>query len=49
MRPYRVPIIRIPVRQQIPPPKLSMETTEKKTRDYNTYNFRAVSNVNNQK
>jgi hypothetical protein len=30
MRPYRVPIIRIPVRQQIPPPKLSMETTEKR-------------------
>jgi hypothetical protein len=30
MRPYRVPIIRIPVRQQIPPPKLSFDDTEKK-------------------
>ena len=30
MRPYRLPIIRIPVRQQIPPPKLSMETIEKR-------------------
>jgi hypothetical protein len=30
MRPYRVPIIRIPIRQQIPAPKLSMESTEKR-------------------
>lgn len=30
MRPYRLPIIRIPVRQQIPAPKLSMESTEKR-------------------
>jgi len=30
MRPYRVPIIRIPIRQQIPPSKLSMESSDKK-------------------
>jgi hypothetical protein len=28
MRPYRIPIIRIPVRQQIPTPRLSFETVE---------------------
>jgi hypothetical protein len=30
MRPYRLPIIRIPIRQQIPPSKLSMEPIEKR-------------------
>ena len=30
MPPYRLPIIRIPIRHQIPPSKLSMETTEKR-------------------
>jgi hypothetical protein len=30
MRPYRIPIIRIPIRQQIPSPKLSFDDTEKK-------------------
>ena len=30
MRPYRLPVIRIPIRHQIPPSKLSMETIEKR-------------------
>jgi hypothetical protein len=30
MRPYRLPIIRIPIRQQIPASKLSFDDTEKK-------------------
>jgi hypothetical protein len=30
MRPYRLPIIRIPIRQQIPAPKLSFDDTEKR-------------------
>jgi len=30
MRPYRLPIIRIPIRQQIPSPKLFFDDTEKR-------------------
>jgi hypothetical protein len=30
MRPYRLPIIRIPIRQQIPATRISFDDTEKK-------------------
>lgn len=46
MPPYRLPIIRVPIRPQIPAPKLSMEPVEKKQEiTIPTYNphLRAVS------
>jgi hypothetical protein len=46
MPPYRLPVIRIPIRPQIPTPKLSMESEEKKqeiTIPTYTPHLRAVS------